>query len=214
MNAQNDEKQAEQTESGDDVRALPSSILVGIHGLGNATKHEQLRQAAQELGIDMIITSNETDKKSLSEQQRAKLYADLVMKHKPEMLIAQSSGGNVVSSLVVDLRVWSGATWIISARLIESIYKSKHKDLPLLFSHGTQDNLAYMQGVCKHKFSRCKLVEFDGDHYAMELFTNDHAIESIKETIKMCHALRLAEPKQLVNKLSLAEMMQQKFATK
>ena len=115
---------------------------------------------------------------------------------------------------MVDEGVWNGPTWIVSARLIEKIYQQKHEDLPILFSHGTKDNLSYMEGLCTNKFSRCKLVEFEGDHFGKDLFVGDHAIENLQELIRMCYALRLKKPKKLTVKLSVAEMMQHKFASK
>eukprot|EP01084_Bolivina_argentea_P311677 539530_1 len=194
--------------------SYPSVILVIIHGLKNQTKHEQLTKAAKALGINIIIPSKDEDTNDLDDKQRVELYKKMVIEHKPDMIIGQSSGGNVISSLVVDENVWYGPTWIISARLVEKIYKSKHKDMPILFSHGTKDNLSYMNGLCKNKFSRCKLIEFEGDHYAQNLFVNDDAIKNIKELIKICYALQFEKPKKLGNKLSLSEMMKQKFAEK
>ena len=189
----------------------PSTILAVIHGFKNELKHQQLLKATKALGINVVIPSKSEDTKELSHLQRVDLYKNLILKYGPEMIVGQSSGGNVISSLVADESVWDGATWIISARMIEKIYKRKHEDLPILFSHGTKDNLSYMEGICKHKLSRCKLVAFEGDHYAQDLFVGDDAIGNIQELIRMCYALRLKEPKKLVNKLSLAEMMQSKF---
>lgn len=161
-----------------------------------------------------MIPSKSQDTKELTHSQRVDLYKNLILKYSPDMVMGQSSGGNVITSLVVDESVWSGATWIISARKIEGVYKGKHEDLPLLFSHGTGDNLGYMERVCKHKLSRCALVAFVGDHYAQDLFVGDGAIENIQDLIRRCFALRLDEPKKLVAKLSLAEMMQKKFNSK
>ena len=194
----------------------PSTILVIIHGLKNKTKHEILKKVANELNINLIIPTEEQDNKKLNDEQRIDLYKNLIIKYKPNLLIAQSSGGNVISSLVTNLKIWNGPTWIISARLIEPIYEKNYNDLPLLFSHGTNDNISYMKHLSKNKFSRCKLIEFNGDHYAQNLFTNDNSIKNIKELIKICYNLRLKEPKNLPKKspMTINEMMKQKFKSK
>lgn len=199
-----------ETETGE----YPNVVLVVIHGLRNETKHKALQKVAEDLNMNIIIPSNENDKKELTNMQRAELYQDLIKKYNPDMIIGQSSGGNVISSLVVDLNIWTKPTWIISARLIEKIYKQKFEDLPILFSHGTNDNLAYMNGLCANKFSRCKLVPFEGDHYAQNLFVGDNAVDNIKELLKMCYALRWKKPKKISNKLSINEMMKNQFAEK
>ena len=44
-----------------------------------------------------------------------------------------------------------------------------------------------MEGLCQNKFSTCKLVEFEGDHYAQNLFVPDTAMENLKGLIKICY---------------------------
>eukprot|EP00005_Dracoamoeba_jomungandri_P012372 CAMPEP_0174271626 /NCGR_PEP_ID=MMETSP0439-20130205/48508_1 /TAXON_ID=0 /ORGANISM="Stereomyxa ramosa, Strain Chinc5" /LENGTH=129 /DNA_ID=CAMNT_0015361747 /DNA_START=69 /DNA_END=454 /DNA_ORIENTATION=- len=122
-----------------------------------------------------------------AEELDVEQYEQLIEQHNPSLIVASSSGGTIITELV-SRKKWSGATWIISARKVETL-SSLNPDLPVLFSHGTEDNLNYMNNVILPSFSRASLRSFEGGHLAESLFENE---EEVKKLLEECWNLRNA----------------------
>ena len=79
--------------------------------------------------------------KDFSDEDRIQFYWNLIQNFSPDCLIAQSSGGTVISGIVE--KGYTKVIWLISARCIKNLH-SFNQNLPILFSHGDEDNLVHV----------------------------------------------------------------------
>jgi hypothetical protein len=79
--------------------------------------------------------------KEFSDQDRIQFYWDLIVSFSPDCLIAQSSGGTVISG-IAELG-YTKIIWLISARCVQNLH-TFNENLPILFSHGDEDNFVHV----------------------------------------------------------------------
>lgn len=121
---------------------------------------------------------------------------DWIERWKPDVLIASSRGGKLAGKLIQS-KIWSGPTLLISAMSVSSsIECSKGKTseacvpgIPIIVVHGINDVTipinAVRNDVLSARDERIQLIELDDDHSLLSIFGEGKIKRFIEDVFKL-----------------------------
>ena len=174
-------------------RKLPRKVLVVRRGFGSREKCRFRTIASLCEYVEMPATYNV----DMTSEEEAKIYAKRIEDFRPDILVGCSSGASVICHLVRTAK-WRGCTWIVSLRTSPpSLARSLStfcEDLPILFSHGTEDGVPprHIKEHIVPGLTRSKVLPFDGGHSAIGLFSSK---EEVSKHLELAYSLRLSKPR-------------------
>lgn len=117
-------------------------------------------------------------------------YVKIIESFQPDIIVAMSSGCTLITSLLTHAKdIFKGIFWVIGARNVES-WNTLNENLKIYFSHGTEDNLAYMEQVILPNLPNSSLHVYNGAHNGEGLFEYD---DTIKDCLTNCWNLHKKE---------------------